>query len=222
MIAIKNAELLIKPGQIISNGALLIKDGKIAAAGTEADLPISGAERTIDAMGNLVTPGLIDVHTHVGIHEEGLGWEGADFNETSAAVTPHVRALDGIYPFDRGFEDAARSGVTTVQVLPGSANAIGGLMCILKVKPGRVVEEMLIRHPSGLKMALGENPKRLHGKQGRAPVTRMGTAALIREALTKAKNYLQRKEKGEAETDLRMEALALVLKRDIPGAHSCA
>jgi imidazolonepropionase-like amidohydrolase len=215
MIVIRNANVLSFTGHH-KDTIIIDENGKIAAVGLERELAIPQGAELIDAQGRLVTPGLIDAHTHLGIDEEGIGWEGDDYNESSEAVTPHMRAIDGVNPFDQGFEDAARAGVTTVQVLPGSANVIGGLTCVLKVKPGFVVDDMIVKSPAGLKIAFGENPKKFHGKQGRSPETRLGVAGLLREQLTKAVNYMLRIERGEAETDLRMEALSLALKRDIP------
>jgi imidazolonepropionase-like amidohydrolase len=216
VIAIINGYILTMTGDAIERGTILINHGKILEVGAAEEFTVPLESKIIDAGGRLVTPGLIDVHTHIGIDEEGIGWEGDDYNESSETVTPHVRAIDGINPFDLGFIDAARSGVTTVQVLPGSANVIGGLMCCLKVKPGAIVEEMVVLHPSGLKIAFGENPKKFHGKQGRAPQTRMGVAALLREHFVKARNYMNKKQSGCVVMDLRMEALVLALNRKIP------
>ncbi|MDQ1235214.1 imidazolonepropionase-like amidohydrolase [Paenibacillus sp. SORGH_AS306] len=230
-ILITNATLLTMEGTTINEGWIHIVDDKIAGLGDTTEWEwykqqVSNVSNTriIDAHHRLVSPGLIDPHTHIGIDEQGIGWEGADYNETSEAVTPHLRALDGINPYDDGFIDAARTGVTTVQVLPGSANVIGGLMCCLKVLPGSTVEQMLVLHPSGLKMALGENPKKYHGvASGRAPLTRMGIAGIIREQLVQAQHYLAERQSIETEQsiptlprNLRMEALALALEKKIP------
>lgn len=214
MTFIINANIQTMADKTFHNGVIQIRDGKIVFIGEQHVIP-EGAP-IIDAKGALVTPGLIDVHTHIGIDEEGVGWEGDDFNETSEAVTPHVRALDGMNSFDQGFFDAARSGVTAIQVLPGSANVIGGLTASLKVKIGRTADELVIQNPSGLKIAFGENPKRIHGKAGKAPVTRMGVASLLRDQLVKAQTYMEKREKGQCDRDLRLEALTLVLKREIP------
>jgi imidazolonepropionase-like amidohydrolase len=224
-ILIHNAVLMTMEGPLVERGMLATDDtGKIASiASGDFSGDTSGApEHTlvIDAGGRLVTPGLIDPHTHLGIDEEGIGWEGDDYNELSEAATPHLRAWDGINPFDQGFMDAAEAGITAVQIMPGSANVIGGLMCCLKIIPGATVDEMMIRVPSGLKMALGENPKKYHGaSKGRAPYTRIGIAGIIREMLVQAQNYMaERDEAGAAWTkrDLRMEALALALRREVP------
>ncbi|UOQ43575.1 amidohydrolase [Halobacillus salinarum] len=208
--AFKN--VLIKPisSDDIQQGALLIRDGKIVAFGQEEEIDLTSCTNVIDGQGCLLTPGLIDAHTHLGVDEEGIGWEGADFNETSDPVTPHVRALDGINPFEQGFFDAAKAGVTTVQVLPGSANVIGGLTAVVKVKPGGIVQEITLRETAGLKMALGENPKKFHGKEGRPPKTRMGTAAIIRREFA---NALRSKREPH---DLKLSAYHLVLDKQIP------
>lgn len=129
MIALTNVTGVDGTGRELKDSIILIKEGKFVLV--DADSVPEGYE-VIDAAGKFFTPGLIDVHTHLGVHEEGLGKEGQDFNETSSATTPGVRAIDGINPKDRGFEDARRAGVTTVQVMPGSANVIGGEMCVLK------------------------------------------------------------------------------------------
>lgn len=228
-ILITHATLLTMEGATIEQGWIHIVDGKIASLGHDDEWEVYKQQvshishtRIIDAQNRLVSPGLIDPHTHIGIDEEGIGWEGADYNETSEAVTPHLRALDGINPYDEGFVDAARTGVTTVQVLPGSANVIGGLMCCLKVLPGSTVEQMVVLHPSGLKMALGENPKKYHGvASGRAPLTRMGIAGIIREQLVQAQHYLAEQQSNKASQalqprNLRMEALGLALEKKIP------
>ncbi|KAB2336653.1 amidohydrolase family protein [Cytobacillus depressus] len=211
MLAITNAKIYDGTDKVIESGTLLIKDGKFDRI-LESAHNIPNDYRVIDAHGKVVTPGLIDVHTHLGVHEEGIGKEGHDFNETSSPITPEVRAIDGINPQEAGFADARKAGVTTVQIMPGSANVIGGEMVTLKTV-GNVVDEMIIREPSGMKAATGENPKRFHGEKGRMPITRMGVAAKLREELIKAQNYLQGESK---ERKLGLENLVKVLKKEIP------
>ncbi|MFP7335328.1 amidohydrolase [Shouchella clausii] len=195
-------------------GTVLVEGACIKEVGIDVVLP-EGVEK-VDAKGGWVTPGLIDVHTHLGVHTQGLGNDGHDFNETTAACTPEVRAIDGINPLDPGFNDARKSGVTTVQILPGSANVIGGETCILKTA-GRTVADMTVKAPSAMKAALGENPKRVHGGKGRAPVTRMGVAAVFRQALMNAQDYAERKRAGKVEKrDLGMEQLVPVIEGKRP------
>ncbi len=138
-------------------------------------------------------PGFIDAHAHVGVHEEGEGWAGNDTNEMTDPVMAQVRAIDAINPYDLGFRDAITGGVLAVNVNPGSGNPIGGQTAALKCW-GRSVDEMVLRQPSGLKSALGENPKRVWGEQRKTPGTRLGTAAVIRAAFVDAANYLARLE----------------------------
>ncbi|MHB8170582.1 MAG: amidohydrolase [Thermincolia bacterium] len=218
MHAICNGRVLTMAGQEYDKAHILIKDGKILAIGPDIPIP-EGADIT-DATGKVVMPGFIDAHCHVGIMEE-IFHEGDDGNETSEPVTPHLRAIDGINPEDLGFKDALLGGVTTVVSTPGSANVIGGEMVAIKTH-GSIVDEMVIKAPAGLKVAFGENPKRVYGTQKKAPVTRMAIAGLLREALVKAQNYAKKLEKGQQEPshlperDLRLETLVKVLKREIP------
>jgi imidazolonepropionase-like amidohydrolase len=211
MIAIIHANMVTPSGDIAHDQTILIEGTKFAGVGH--DLAVPEHATILNAQGKVVTPGLIDVHTHLGVHESGVGKEGSDFNETSNPVTPEVRALDGLNPFESGFQDAIRSGVTTVQVLPGSANVIGGEIVAVKTY-GRIADDMVIQSPSGMKAAFGENPKRVHGSTA---VTRMGVAARFRQAFQKAQDYLQSIESGEQkQRDLGMENLCKVLRGEIP------
>ena len=218
MLAIKNAKLhTITNG--VQDGHVLIDDqGRITAVG-QVEIPAEA--EVIDAAGRILTPGLIDPHGHAGVYEEGLGWEGADGNEAVDPVTPHVRALDGINPHDEGILEALQGGVTAMCVLPGSANVIGGQGVVIHLH-GNTVEEMMIKENGGLKVAFGENPKRVYSNQKKSPSTRMATAAILRENLVKAQNYLAKLEKAktdpdkEPERDLRLEVLAKALKRELP------
>jgi imidazolonepropionase-like amidohydrolase len=211
----------------IDGATVLIVDGKIAAVGVGLDIPPDA--NVIDATGKWVLPGFIEAHGHVGVHEEGEGWAGSDSNELTEPVTAHVRALDGINPADLGFRDAISGGVLAVNVNPGSGNPIGGQTAALKCW-GRTVDEMVLRAPAGMKSALGENPKRIYGERKQIPSTRLGTAAVIRGALVDAANYLARldaeQRKSEADRkpvdrDLKLEALGLVLRREIPWRQHC-
>ena len=178
-------------------GWVLLEDGKIAAMGE--GVPPACAD-VLDGEGGVLTPGLIDIHSHLGLYEDGLGFEGADGNEDTDPVTPHLRAIDGVNPMDRGFQEAREAGVTTVAVSPGSANPIGGQIALMKTA-GRRVDDMVLKAPLAIKFALGENPKSVYHDKDEAPVTRMATAALIREQLYKAKEYFSRKARAEDDPD---------------------
>lgn len=212
MLYIKNAKIFTGTGEVIE-GSFYVEDGKFAAVGASVDIP-EGAN-VIDVGGKIVTPGLIDVHTHLGVHEEGLGRTGQDINETSSESTPQVSAIDGINPQESGFADARRFGVTTVQIMPGSANIIGGEMLVVKTY-GKVVDEMIVKNPSGLKAATGENPKMVYGSKGKMPTTRMGVAARLREKLIEAQNYIENRKQGKCGRDLGLENIAKVLRKEIP------
>lgn len=212
MVYLKNARIFTGLGEWIE-GDIFVENGKFKEVGQQLHVPAT--IEAIDLEGRIITPGLIDVHTHLGVHEEGIGTAGHDFNETSSESTPEVRAIDGLNPQEYGFSDARRFGVTTVQVMPGSANVIGGEMAVLKTA-GTIVDEMIIRHPSGLKAATGENPKRVHGGNGKMPTTRMGIAARLREKLIEAQNYQTKRANGKCGRHLGLEHLVNVLTREIP------
>ncbi len=213
MLAIQNGTVATGTGEVFECGKVLIQDGKIVAVGHGFEAPSDA--KVIDATDQYVTPGIIDVHTHLGVYELEVGKEGQDFNETTSPTTPHVRALDGINPMDPGFKDAIKTGITTVQVMPGSANVIGGEMVVLKTY-GNIVDQMVIKSPSGMKSAFGENPKAVYGGKDKV-ATRMGIAALFRQQFMKAQDYLRDLEKGHAVSrDLGLENLAKVLRGEIP------
>ena len=200
--------------QYIEDAVIVINEGKIKACGTDVTIPPEA--EVINLEGKFVTPGLIDVHTHLGVHTEGLGSDGHDFNETSDISTPYIRSLDGLNPQDNGFAEARKNGVTTVQILPGSANVVGGELLAVKTV-GSVADEMVRKSPSGMKAALGENPKRIHGSKGRSAVTRMGVAGTLRKELMRAEDYNEaRKNNALATRDLGLEQLAKVIRREIP------
>jgi imidazolonepropionase-like amidohydrolase len=226
-VAITGGRVVPVTADPVENGTVLIEDGKITAVG--AGLAVPDGAQVIDAAGQWVLPGFIEVHGHVGVHEEAKGWAGSDTNEMTEPVTAQVRALDAINPADLGFRDAITGGVLAVNVNPGSGNPIGGQTVALRCW-GRTVDEMLLREPSGLKSALGENPKRVYGEQGKMPSTRLGTAAVIRGAFVAAANYLAKLDaeaaKPEADRkpvdrDLKLEALGRVLRREIPWRQHC-
>lgn len=219
MILIKNGHIYTMAGQIIENGSILIDGDKIVEVGKDIVAPLDA--EVIDAGGRMVLPGFIDGHSHLGMWEEGMGFEGSDGNEMVDPVTPHLRAIDAINPMDEGFKDAYKAGVTTVVTGPGSANVIGGLTTAIKTY-GKRVDDMIVKDPVAMKVAFGENPKRVYDSQKKSPTTRMATAAILRESLFKAKIYLEKKERAKGDPDkmpdfdIKMEALAMVLKREIP------
>lgn len=219
MILIKNGHIYTMAGQIIENGSILIDGDKIVEVGKDIVAPLDA--EVINAGGRMVLPGFIDGHSHLGMWEEGMGFEGSDGNEMVDPVTPHLRAIDAINPMDEGFKDAYKAGVTTVVTGPGSANVIGGLTTAIKTY-GKRVDDMIVKDPVAMKVAFGENPKRVYDSQKKSPTTRMATAAILRESLFKAKIYLEKKERAKGDPDkmpdfdIKMEALAMVLKREIP------
>lgn len=200
-------------------GSILIEKGKISAI--EKNLTIADDAFIIEAEGRLVLPGFIDAHCHVGLGEEIYQDEGDDINEMTDPVTPELRAIDGINPEDEGLRDARLGGITAVYTGPGSGNVIGGTGAVIKTN-GKVVDKMLIREPAGLKIAFGENPKGVYGEQKKMPMTRMGTAALLRQALVDAQTYGEKIAQGRKdsdkmpERDLGMESILKVLNREIP------
>lgn len=216
-----HARIMPMDAPVIEDGYVDIAGGRIATLG-----PMTSAGQTdedaLDAAGALLLPGFVDAHTHMGMWEDGLGFEGDDGNEDTDPSTPHLRAIDAINPLDRCFAEAAQAGVTTVITGPGSANPIGGQLCAVKTA-GRRIEEMLLRAPVAMKMALGENPKTVYHGKGQTPVTRMATAAIIREQLACAARYAQDKQRAqedeeadEPEYDIKCEALLPVLRGELP------
>jgi imidazolonepropionase-like amidohydrolase len=202
---------------MIEGGTVLFDDGEITAVGDDIEIPDEA--RTIDANGKPATPGLVDAHSHAGVNEWGEP-EDSDINEVSDPVTPEVNVLDGFHPADEELAHACRGGVTTVSARMGSANVVGGIICSMKTH-GRTTDEMYIRE-DGMKAAFGENPKRIHGKErDRAPTTRPGVAATLRQALMSAEDYVERRNTARDsndpfERDLGMENLARVVEGDLP------
>jgi imidazolonepropionase-like amidohydrolase len=218
-LAITNARVVPIEGEPFT-GAVVVEDGRISALGPDESAP-DGAE-VVDAQGRWLLPGLIDAHVHLGVWEEGEGWAGQDTNEMTDPVMAAARALDGINPREQGFDDALAGGITSVNINPGSGNPIGGLTVAVKTY-GRYVDEMVMRSPSGLKAALGENPKRVYGDQKKTPSTRLGVALVLRKAFTEARNYMTKAERSEepAEGHLVNQALVQVLNREIPWRQHC-
>lgn len=215
-----HANIHTMEGRVIPDGFLRIQGTTISEAGGGEPRKDPG-EQVADLGGADVYPGFIDAHTHIGMWEDSLTFEGDDGNEETDPVTPQLRAVDAVNPLDRCFEDAAASGVTTVVTGPGSANPIGGQMLAMKTS-GRRIDDMVLKAPLAIKMALGENPKTVYHGKNEAPSTRMATAALIREELFKARRYLQDLERARTDKDadppeynMKCEALIPALKREI-------
>ena len=216
MLLIKNGHIKTMAGTELENGCILIGDhGKILEVGENLSAP-EGC-KVIDAEGRLVTPGLVEAHCHIGLHNEAVGWEGMDYNEGIDPVTPQMRAIDSIWPLDESFALARQGGVTTCCTGPGSANVLGGTFVAIKTA-GKRVDDMIVKYPIAMKCAFGENPKRFYGHNGKkAPMTRMGTAALLRETLFKAKAYMEEKDAGkEPKFDMKLESMLPVMRGEIP------
>ncbi|WP_195199537.1 amidohydrolase [Faecalispora jeddahensis] len=217
---IQNAMIYTMAGDPIPNGYLLVQDGKIAAVGS-MPAPDATGEEVVDAGGASIYPGFVDAHTHLGMWEDGLTFEGDDGNEDTDPITPQMRGIDAVNPLDRCFEEACAAGVTTVITGPGSANPIGGQLAAVKTA-GRRIDNMVVKAPVAMKMALGENPKSTYHGKSQTPSTRMATAALIREELYKTRRYLEdlelsRKDEDidPPEYDIKCEALIPVLQREL-------
>ncbi len=191
---LKNAKILTMANNTLEKGDILIKNGKIVDIAKHID------GEGIDCSGCTITPGLIDAHCHIGMWEDGMDFEGADGNESSEPITPELRAIDGINPFDRCFTEAMQAGVTTAVTGPGSANVLGGQFCALKTKPGSV-EDKLLKAPQSLKAAFGENPKTVYNEQKKSPMTRMAVAAMLRQSFIDAQEYGRDKEKAEKDPE---------------------
>ena len=214
MLLIKNTKIMTMAGPDIERGCILIDGGKIAAVGENIAAP-QGAE-VIDAAGLWALPGFVDAHCHLGMWEDGMGFEGADGNEATDPVTPHLRAIDAINPVDPCFKEAREAGVTTACTGPGSANVIGGQFAAVKTWGNRI-DDMILKEPLALKAALGENPKRTYSEQKKLPTTRMGNAAAFREAMVSAQEY-RKKLGGEHAPDrsLKQEILVEALDGRLP------
>ncbi len=229
--AIVGAHIFTGTGSEIADGVILLRDGKIEAVGEKLDVP--QGYTVIDAHGEWVTPGLIDVHSHLGVYAVPEVWAHSDGNEATNPNTAQVWAEHSVWPQDPGFNTSRRGGVTTLQILPGSANLFGGRSVIVRNVPGRTVQDMKFPGaPYGLKMACGENPKRVYGSHERAPSTRMGNVAGYREAWINAADYerkwdeyhakLARDEKADPpKRDLQLDTLVGVLKGKILVQNHC-
>lgn len=226
-IAFTNA-VIWNPGADPVEGTLVVEGSKIINVGAVA--PPLGAE-IVDCGGDHILPGIIDAHTHTGTNGEGVTGD-TDNNERKTALNTHLRILDAIHPEDLGFADARRAGITTLGITPGSANPIGGQTVATKAT-GLVIDEMVLKAPAGIKLALGENPKRVGGDQQRPPQTRMGAAGEIRKAFVDAAEYRADWEHHRARVaaedkpvraprrDLAAEMLVRVLDGEIPVRNHC-
>jgi imidazolonepropionase-like amidohydrolase len=220
-VAITGGYVVPIAGEPIDGGTVLIENGKIAAVGSAADVDVPDDAEIVDAAGTWVLPGFVEAHGHAGVGEEGLGWEGRDYNEMTDPNGARLRAIDGINPDDQGFRDALAGGVTTMVVKPGSGNPIGGQTAAVKMW-GRTVEDILIKSPVSMKSALGENPKRVYGDQKKTPSTRLGVAAVIRDAFIKTQDYMRKRDHAASDDgkpfdrDPTLESLAQVLSGEIP------
>lgn len=216
MLLIKNGCIYTMGKTGVLNGDILIDKGLIKAVGK--DLDVEDAQ-VIDAEGYTIYPGLVEAHCHLGLHESSIQFEGNDVNESSDPITPHVRAIDGINPMDETVRLACTHGVTTVCAGPGSANVIGGTFTTFKTT-GHVIDKMIVKDNMAMKVAFGENPKRVY--QNSKIKTRMQTAAYLREILIKTKEYLAKKEAAgddlskQPAYDMKLEAMIPVLQKKIP------
>ncbi|KOA19445.1 N-substituted formamide deformylase precursor [Clostridium homopropionicum DSM 5847] len=223
MLLIKNGKIITMSEKNYENGCILIDDGKIVEVNEE--IKVDREVTVIDAGGGWVIPGIIESHCHIGLYEQDMGFEGLDVNEATDPITPELRAIDAINPMDTAFEDAVKAGITTVMTGPGSANVVGGQFVAMKTY-GKNVDEMTIFSPAAVKVAFGENPKRVYKDRKKMPTTRMATAALLREILMRAKNYKIKKDKAilegkEFEENFKLEALMPVINKEIPLKAHC-
>lgn len=216
MLAIIHGKIYTMAGAVIDDGTILMDAGKIVAVGTDVTVPEDA--QVIDAQGKMVTPGLVDPHSHIGIGEEGIGFEGQDYNEMTHPITPHMRAIDGIYPDDMGFVVARQAGVTTAVTGPGSANAMGGWFCAVKTY-GTRVDDMIVKNPVAMKIAFGENIKKVYRDRKQMPISRMGIMALLREFFYEAQEYMKKRELDDESKrpafNLRYESILPVLRKEI-------
>lgn len=215
-----NAKIHTMEDQIIPNGYITVEGGKITDVGEMAGFTVSSSD-ILDINGAGVYPGFVDAHSHLGMWEDGLGFEGDDGNEATDPSTPHLRGIDAVNPMDHCFEEAYRAGVTTVVTGPGSSNPVAGQLAAIKTYGNRI-DDIIVKEPLAIKFALGENPKGIYHGKNETPETRMATAAIIREQLYKAKKYLEDKQKAsededfdEPDYDMKCEALLPLLQGEI-------
>ena len=218
---IVNGYIKTMAGQEFENGYLRILKGKITELGwgalpKELEEKKEPEERVLDVGGALVMPGLIEAHCHMGITEEKKAIEGDDCNENVEPVTPFLRAIDAINSMDAAFDDAIRAGITSAMIGPGSSNVVGGQFAFLKLR-GRRVDDLIVKAPAAMKVAFGENPKVNFSGQSKSPVTRMAIASILRQELTEAKAYCEKRKKDkDFATDYRYECWMPVFEGEIP------
>lgn len=219
---IVNGTVHTMDGLTIPNGYVAVSGSKIAKVGPMEECPDHWEGETLDAMQGHILPGFVDAHCHLGMFGDAVGFEGDDGNEATDPCTPHLRAIDAINPLDRCFEEARAAGVTTVLTGPGSANPISGQFAAIKTT-GRWVDAMVVQAPVAMKLALGENPKCVYNERHETPVTRMATAAIIRENLAKAVEYAEKldraaedEEEDKPDYDAKLEALLPVVRGQMP------
>lgn len=224
MLCVKNGMVHDAIREEAFKADILVENGKIKAIGE--NLELNDGVRIVDAEGLFVYPGFVEAHGHIGLDGYGIGYEGMDYNELNDIISPQMRGIDGVKPLDPAFSAAAAAGVTSVCVGPGSANVLGGTFTTIKTV-GKRVDDMVIRDAVAMKCAFGENPKRVY--RDKKDSSRMTTAALLRETLFKAREYMEKKEAAGEDIskkpafDSKLEALIPVLKREIPlKAHAHA
>ncbi len=212
-----NGKILTMAEKDFESGYICWNNGKIKSLGDMQEFPgAKEGEEILNVSGAWVLPGLIDAHCHVGISEEKGGVVVDDCNEMTTPMTPWLRGIDGINPMDAAFHDAIAAGITSLMTGPGSSNVAGGQSVFLKTR-GRCLDHMIVKAPAAMKVAFGENPKVNYGQKDVLPGSRMGIGGMLREELFKARNYLEKKEKGALEEeDFRMECWMPVLKKEIP------
>lgn len=217
MLTIIHGNIKTMAGSEYKDGFLQINHGKISAIGNMPDCRTDKNDsNVIDAKGNLVMPGIVEAHCHMGITEEKKGMEGDDCNESVDPLTPYLRAIDAINPMDAAFDDALRAGITSAMVGPGSSNVVGGQFAFIKTH-GRCIDNMIVKAPAAMKIAFGENPKVNFSGQNTSPSTRMAIAAMLRRELFEAKAYQKkRNEDNNYEKDFRYECWIPVLEGKIP------
>lgn len=222
MLLLENAAIRSMSDTICGNyqadileGSILIDNGKILEVSPKIELPESADCMKIDVHHHLVMPGLIEAHCHMGITEEKKGQEGDDCNETVHPITPMLRAIDAINTMDAAFGDAVRAGITCANIGPGSANVVGGQFAVIKTS-GRRIDDLILKFPSAMKVAFGENPKVNYAGMNMSPATRMAIAGMLREELVNAREYLTKKDREQVDVNLHYEAWRPVFEKKIP------